>query len=104
MKGSESFSKPVRVAVFLELEISIGGGYQQALNAALLIKNIDSAICEPVFISSVKDNICILRSYGIEAHYFPLRLATKLGLRFRRMLSEPALRVISRLFGPNSLD
>jgi glycosyltransferase involved in cell wall biosynthesis len=76
--------KPIRLAVIFDQQIHAGGGYQQALNAALNTKSITTEIAEPIFFTTVKDNVHVLASYGIEAQYLPVSLADKLVMFFRR--------------------
>ena len=35
------FEKPINIALIFDQEVSVGGGYQQGLNAALLAKKLD---------------------------------------------------------------
>lgn len=41
--------KPIKLAVIFDQEIEVGGGYQQALNAALVAKRISNNVAEVFF-------------------------------------------------------
>jgi glycosyltransferase involved in cell wall biosynthesis len=96
--------QPIRVAVILEQRIALGGGYQQSLNAALQIKRISSAVCEPIFLTTIKDNIAVLRAYGLPAQHMNLSRLTRIRLHLRRLLSHDLLRLWFRLAGANPFD
>ncbi len=76
--------RPIRLAVIFDQQIHAGGGYQQALNAALITKSIATEIAEPVFFTTVKDNVPVLASYGIDAQYLSISFADKIAMFFRR--------------------
>jgi glycosyltransferase involved in cell wall biosynthesis len=76
--------RPIRLAVIFDQQIHAGGGYQQALNAALITKSIATEIAESVFFTTVKDNVPVLASYGIEAQYLSISFADKIAMFFRR--------------------
>ena len=96
--------RPIRVAVILEQPIAVGGGYQQSLNAALQIKRISAALCEPIFLTTIKDNVAVLRGYGLAAQHLHLSRFTRLRLQLRRLLSYEVLNLWHRVAGQNSLD
>lgn len=98
-------NKPVRLAVIFEQKIDAGGGYQQSINAARLLSKLSHELARPIFITTVKINVRVLRQYGIEASYFPLPKWRRLLLKLRRMCSHPfALRLITKIFGENSFE
>ncbi len=83
--------RPIKLAVIFDQQIHSGGGYQQALNAALITKSIATEIAKPVFFTTVKDNVPILASYGIEAQYLPISFTDKIVMFFRREIRSPHL-------------
>jgi glycosyltransferase involved in cell wall biosynthesis len=76
--------RPIRLAVIFDQQIHAGGGYQQALNAALITKSIATEIAEPVFFTTIKDNVPVLAGYHIEAQYLSISVADKILMFFRR--------------------
>jgi len=102
---SSLLSRPVRLAVFLEQEMKLGGGFQQSLNAALETTHLSKELCEPIFITTVKKNIPILLQYGINARLLRLPIGRKTFLWIRsRLQHKLLLTIIRRLFGLNYLD
>jgi glycosyltransferase involved in cell wall biosynthesis len=99
-----TLQRPIRIAVILEQRLAFGGGYQQSVTAALQIKRISSAICEPVFLTSIKDNVAVLRAYGVPAQYMNLSRFTRIRLHLRRLLSHDVLRLWFRVAGANPFD
>ncbi|RTY33556.1 glycosyltransferase family 1 protein [Chlorobium phaeovibrioides] len=63
-----------------------GGGYQQALNAANLVKRLSRDVVEPYFVTSEEDNIAVLKELGIDAVCIPLGAWQKVFMAFRRRL------------------
>jgi len=82
-------NKPVKLAVFVEQEIHIGGGFQQALNSVLLVNEIEKDICKPIFIVLHKQNVNILKQYGIESVYLKISVLTSLMLLLKSKLFLP---------------
>ena len=59
----------MKIAVMLDNALHAGGGFQQALNAAIQIKRICSGAHELIIYTSIKSNVEILQKYGIDAVY-----------------------------------
>lgn len=59
--------RPIRLAVIFDQRISAGGGYQQALNAALVTTELNDEAFTIVYYTTVEDNVSTLASYGIQA-------------------------------------
>ncbi len=76
----------MKLAVFLEQDMEIGGGYQQSLNAALQIKKISNGVSDLIFIVLNKNNQCILKNYNINAEILSLSLIDKVMMLVRRGL------------------
>lgn len=97
--------RPIRLAVYFDQAIHVGGGYQQALNAALMVKKVSSDLVDPLFFTNHKGNIKVLADLGIEANYFPLRLFGRIGLKIRNCISETRyLRSWKKYMGPNEFE
>lgn len=97
--------RPIRLAVIFDQQIHAGGGYQQALNAALMTKSIKKGIAEPIFFSMIQDNLPVLSSYGIEASYLSLSIMDKFVMLVRRKIwSSHLLKWIKKLTPLNPFE
>lgn len=83
--------RPIKLAILFDQIIHAGGGYQQALNAALLVKKLPNDLVEPIFFSLHQKNIKILRSFGIDAIFMPLPFFRRIALKFRRRITNSML-------------
>ena len=90
--------RPFRVAVIFDQHIYAGGGYQQALNAALLLKEIPSDACELVFFTTFEDNVATLAVHGIQAELINLSIFRKAYNYFRRSISGSIFFTFLRYF------
>jgi len=75
--------RPVRLGVYFDQKLHAGGGYQQALNAANLVKRLSRDLVEPYFVTSEEDNIAVLKELGIDAVCIPLGTWQKVFMAFR---------------------
>ena len=90
--------KRIRLAVFFDQQIRAGGGYQQALNAALLTRELPAELVDILFFTTLKENISALSKYGIKAKLIRLTLFDKALIYFRRLaLHQSLLKVIRRI-------
>ena len=80
--------RPIRLAVIFDQKIHSGGGYQQALNAAMLTLKLPAGICEPVFFTTLEENINPLASLGIQAELIEFSIFTKAGAYLRRTITD----------------
>lgn len=92
--------RPIRLAVIFDQQIHAGGGYQQALNAALITKSISREIAEPIFFSMIKGNIPVLAGYGIEARYISIPFIHKIVMSIRREIWNSYLLSWIKKFSP----
>lgn len=100
-----SVNNPVRLAVFFDMDVETGGGYQQAVNAALLIKSLEKDLCKPIYVVIKQSSKEALSEYGIEAIYLPMPIHRKIALSLRSKIKSPlACKVLNSLFGLNSFD
>ncbi|MCK4782302.1 MAG: glycosyltransferase family 4 protein [Desulfobacteraceae bacterium] len=92
----------MKIAVILEHDILAGGGYHQALNMLLLLNERQCEKRQFVFITTLRSNIEILSTYGIQAHFLKLTLLNKILLRISR---HPLChRVLRKIRISNSFD
>jgi glycosyltransferase involved in cell wall biosynthesis len=85
--------RPIRLAVIFDQQIHAGGGYQQALNAALLARNIPKTLADVLYITTLESNVKTLAEFGISAEFVTLSFFSKLKTYIRRLFLDP--RVIS---------
>ncbi len=78
----------IKVAVLFEEKIANGGGFIQSINAALLTKEIRNKEVEFVYLSTYKENLEILKNYGLTPCFYLknnfFKTAKTLILRFFR--------------------
>lgn len=97
--------RPVRLGVLFDQHIHEGGGYQQALNAALVVKGIDPKLVEPVFFTTLPDTVPTLASFGIEARPLRFSLPQRLIRQARRAISHPSWMIlVKRWLGENAFE
>lgn len=90
--------KPVRLAVFFDQQVHAGGGYQQALNAALLVGRLPKELVEPVYFTTLRENLETLANLGIEARLLKLSLISRAWLRLRAWLGNHLVLKIIKIF------
>jgi glycosyltransferase involved in cell wall biosynthesis len=76
----------MKIAVILQQEVQEGGGYQQALNMLLLLNKKQRKDREFVFLTTLRSNVEVLSTYGIQADFLKLTLLSKILLRATRHL------------------
>jgi len=79
--------RSIRLAVIFDQKIRAGGGYQQALNAALLTRELRSDVCEPIFFTTLEENINMLAGYGIQAELIQFSFLMKARTYLRRLIT-----------------
>ena len=105
MSGGDVFDRPIRLAVFFDYEVSAGGAYQQAVNAALLVRQLPPELCEPVFVSTRQSSVNALHRYGIDAIYLPMSSWHNKLLWVRSRVTHGRLmNLVHQVFGLNWLD
>lgn len=89
---------PIRLGVIFDQRILAGGGYQQALNAALSIKELPNELVDIVYFTSLEENIKELSDYDINAHLIKITSFDKVRTIIRRCISHPSpFRITKRL-------
>lgn len=88
--------KPLKLAVIFDQRIHIGGGYQQALNAALLTRELPASLAVPIYFTTLKENIEALAKYGIHAELIRVSAFGRALTSVRRMISDQRLLRIIR--------
>jgi glycosyltransferase involved in cell wall biosynthesis len=90
--------RPIRLALILDQQIRAGGGYQQAMNAALLTRELPSDICEPIFFTTLEENVVTLAGHGIQAELIKFTFLRKARTYLRRLIIDArVLKLLKRL-------
>jgi len=91
--------KKITIAVIFDQKISIGGGFQQALNSAIECKNASSEIFEFIFFSTQRQSIYHLNEHNLNPIYIRLTFLNKLvSSLMRRIRSKLMYRFLDRIF------
>lgn len=94
--------RKLKLAVIFDQEIHAGGGYQQAMNAALLAKKLSSKLVSLIFFTTLKSNLESLASHNINAQFIKLSFFDKLTTFIRRSIFAPRLYKFLKIFQPYS--
>lgn len=94
--------RPIRLAVIFNQQIRAGGGYQQALNAALLTVKLPSDICEPVFFTTLEENVNRLSGHGIQAELIHFSFLMKARTYLRRLITDTHVLKLLKQLAPYS--
>ncbi len=78
--------RPIRLAVIFDQQIYVGGGYQQALNAALLTRGLPTNLVTVIFFTTVAENVQTLNQYGIETRFIKQPFLSKLWFSASRFM------------------
>jgi glycosyltransferase involved in cell wall biosynthesis len=80
--------KPIRLAVIFDQQISAGGGFQQALNAALLVKSLPNSLVECVFFTTHRHSVALLSTFDVPAQYIKFNIFQRLWARVRGSITN----------------
>ncbi|WP_413744862.1 glycosyltransferase family 4 protein [Synechococcus sp. MIT S9451] len=87
----------IRLAVFFDQRLHAGGGFQQALNAALVTSKIPSELATILYFTYHKENIPILQSYDLNPFMLHISFFDKIYSRIRSSIKQPLLLRILKL-------
>lgn len=76
-------NRPVRMGIIFDQQMHFGGGYQQAINTVAFVNKISRDIVETYFFTTKRENVLVLKEYGIDAIYIPLNLFGKINVFLR---------------------
>jgi len=97
--------RPVRLGVLFDQHIHEGGGYQQALNAARVVQGLSPELVEPVFFTTLPDNVPTLSRFGIPSEYIGFSLPQQMVMKGRRLIWHPSWQILmKRLLGANAFE
>ena len=83
--------RPIRLGVIFDQHIRAGGGYQQALNAALLTLKLPKELVEVVFFTTLQENVATLATNGIQARLIRLSFFAKARAYLRQEITSARL-------------
>ena len=96
--------RKIRLAIIFDQLLSVGGGYQQALNMSMHINKINS-VYTPVYFTTYADNVSILKEYGLEVSIIKISKLNRAWLKIRSQIySEFFLNVIQKFLGFNKFE
>ncbi len=95
---NESMKKPLRLAVLFDQHVHVGGGYQQALNAARLVRRLPNYLVAPFYFTTLRENLEILASLNIDAKLLELNLYTRILVRLRAWIGNYLTLKIFKIF------
>lgn len=102
---SMSALRPVRLGVYFDQQLYAGGGYQQALNAALLVGQLSPQLVEATFFTNYRKNLRVFETFGIVAIYIHVSLFKRCLLLLRRRITHnKLLKIWQRFFGFNGFE
>lgn len=81
--------RPIRLAVIFDQQICSGGGYQQALNAALLTRELPKDLADVFYFTTLNENVETLLSYGIQADFIRLSFFARARCYIRNRILNP---------------
>lgn len=81
----------IRLGVIFDQLVKSGGGYQQALNSALLARDLPKDLVDVVFFTLFRENVSILSSYGIKAEVLNFSFFEKFRNRLRGYIKNKEL-------------
>ncbi len=97
--------RPVRLGVLFDQHLHEGGGYQQALNAARVVQGLRPELVEPVFFTTLPDNVPTLSRFGIPAQYLGFSMPRQMVMKARRLIWHPSWQILmKRLLGANAFE
>ena len=76
-------NKKIKIAIIFDQKLKSGGGYQQAINASILIAKLKLDFSEISFYSLVKKNIKILEEKNIKVNFLKMNLFEKILIFFK---------------------
>jgi len=87
----------IRLGVIFDQHILSGGGYQQNLNDALLVRDLPVGLAEVIFYTTLQENVTVLAGYGIDAKCLCLSPFEKFTDYIRRHVSSSRLNTLVRM-------
>lgn len=89
--------KNIKLGVVFDQHVGVGGGYQQAINAALLAQKLSNDSIDVVFFTTYKDDIKLFSSFGIKLNYLKFNFFDKLKSSINKGITHPRLLKIFKI-------
>ena len=98
-------SKILNIGVVFDQVIHAGGGFNQSLNAILLLKEVPENLINITVISFHKQNVSFFEAHGFKTSYFKLNLFQR-GIRFIRnsFFTNCRLNLFINIFGKSKFE
>lgn len=97
MKDSMQTLRPLNLAVIFDQHILAGGGYQQALNAILLTRELAPSIATVYYFTTLRENLQTLESIGITPIFIRVTRLSRALANIRRLVRGTVLaRILNR--------
>jgi len=96
--------KPIKLAVIIDQEIYIGGGYQQSINDLLLLTNISNDLIQPIYYSLNKNNVEALNKLKINVFLLQENIFQKIHRYLRNRMNNSILKYWSLIFKYNYFE
>lgn len=90
--------RSIRLGVIFDQRVTAGGGYQQALNASILVRKVPKGSVDVAFFTTIKENIAVLAGHGIQARFIRLSFFDKLRAHLRWRIHDLGLLAFARFF------
>lgn len=81
----------MRLGIVFNEKLATGGGYQQALNAALIARELPDHLVHIEYFTTVKENVNVLKSYGIKVRLINLSFLSKATSYLRMRITNPLM-------------
>ena len=95
----EVTNNPIKLAVIFDQLLVNGGGYQEALNVVISINEHNNQHSfRPIFFTMYKENINLLKEYGVDAHLIKISKFGRLVLNLRSKVLSPYILSIIQIF------
>ncbi len=96
--------RKIRLAIIFDQLLSVGGGYQQALNVSMQINKINE-FYTPIYFTTYAQNVTTLKEYGIDVTYIKVSKFNRGWLKIRSLIySEFFLERIQKFLGFNKFE
>lgn len=90
--------RKINIGIVFDQKVVVGGGYQQAVSAAITASKLPATLAKAVYFSTLEENINVLEEYGIEAVPIKLNLLQYIWTHCRRKISSSTLyRIIKKI-------
>jgi glycosyltransferase involved in cell wall biosynthesis len=83
---TDYLDKPLKLAVIFDQDMALGGGFQQAVNAILVTKELSENLVEVHYFAIYKENIQKLALIGVKSTHVKFSFSFKIAKKIKRIL------------------